>query len=139
MAQVVVDTNIFFSALISAESLFAKTMLGAENDFYVCETTFVEIFNHKEKLVKASKMSAEDVAHLYHILLKRVQAYKEDLISPENWKNAYELCHDVDESDTPHVALALELNALLWTGDKRLKAGLEKKGFNHFFVPDTLR
>jgi predicted nucleic acid-binding protein len=134
-----VDTNIFFSALISAESLFAKTMLGAENGFYVCETTFVEIFNHKEKLIKASRMSPEDVAHLYYILLKRVQAYKEDLISQENWKSAYDLCRDIDESDTPHVALALEINALLWTGDKRLKEGLLKKGFNNFFVPDNIR
>ena len=54
MARVVVDTNIFFSALISAESSFAKTMLRLENDFFVCETTLVEIFEHKEKLVKAS-------------------------------------------------------------------------------------
>ncbi len=139
MARVVVDTNIFFSALLSAESLFAKTMLRLENRFFVCETTLVEIFEHKEKLIKVSRTSPDDVAHLYYILVRRIQVYKEDLISPENWKTAYDLCIDIDETDTPHVALALELKAALWTGDKRLKEGLKEKGFQNFFTPASSR
>lgn len=118
MARVVVDTNILFSALMSAESFFAKNMLRMGNEFFVYKTTLVEIFNHKEKLAKASRISSDDLARLYHILIKRVQVYKEDLSSPENWKIAYNLCRDIDGTDTPHVALTLELNALLWTGDK---------------------
>jgi len=43
------------------------------------------------------------------------------------------LCKDIDESDTPFVALTIELKALLWTGDKKLKEGLKKKGFISFF------
>ncbi len=139
MARVVVDTNILFSALASAESSFAKVMLRSENEFFVCETTLVEIFDRKEKLIKASRLSSDDVTRLYRILVKRVQIYREDLISPENWKAAYELCRDVDETDTPHVALALELDAYLWTGDKRLKEGLLEKGFKNFFVPNIPR
>ena len=139
MARVVVDTNILFSALASAESSFAKTMLRSENEFFVCETTLVEIFDRKEKLIKASRLPSDDVTRLYRILVKRVQIYREDLISPENWKAAYELCRDVDETDTPHVALALELGALLWTGDKRLKDGLQKKGFKNFFITSLAR
>ncbi|MBI4315926.1 MAG: hypothetical protein HY679_08320 [Chloroflexi bacterium] len=65
--------------------------------------------------------------------------YWEDLIAPEHRKSAYALCRDVDEADTPHVALALELDALLWTGDKRLKGGLENKGFQRFFEPGEYR
>ncbi len=139
MAQVVVDTNILFSALASAESSFAKAMLRSENEFFVCETTLVEIFDRKEKLIKVSHLSSEDVTRLYRILVKRVQIYREDLISVENWKAAYEFCRDVDETDTPHVALALELDAYLWTGDKRLKEGLQEKGFKNFFVPNPTR
>lgn len=139
MARVVVDTNIFFSALVSAESSFAKTLLRLENEFFVCETMLVEIFEHKDRLVKASHIESDDMTRLYYLLVKRVQVYKEDLISKENWKTAYDLCRDVDETDTPHVALALELRAVLWTGDKRLKEGLEKKGFKDFFFPTTAR
>ncbi|MBI5290496.1 MAG: PIN domain-containing protein [Chloroflexi bacterium] len=139
MARVVVDTNILFSALISAESAFAEALLRSEHEFFVCEMTLVEIFKHKEKLVKAARISEDDMARLYHILLRRVTVYKEDLIAPEHRKSAYALCRDVDEADTPHVALALELDALLWTGDKRLKGGLENKGFQRFFEPGEYR
>ncbi|WP_322744651.1 PIN domain-containing protein [Cuspidothrix issatschenkoi] len=46
-------------------------------------------------------------------------------------------CKDIDESDTPHVALTLQLEGLLWTGDKKLKEGLIIKGFDKFFEPNN--
>lgn len=46
---------------------------------------------------------------------------------------AYRLCHDIDEKDTPFLALALEMEAKLWTSDEILKSGLMKKGFRGFF------
>lgn len=136
MSRVVVDTNIIFSALISSEdSAFAETLLRSDNEFFVCESTVVEIFKHKEKIVKFARISEDDLTRWHHLLLKHLQLNKEDLISPENRKAAYELCKDVDEADTPHVALTLELKAVLWTGDKKLQAGLMKKGFDKFFAP----
>ena len=41
---------------------------------------------------------------------------------------AFLLTSDVDEDDTPFIALGIELNAKLWTGDKILARGLAKKG-----------
>ena len=75
---------------------------------------------------------------IYQILLKRITLYKEDLIALDHRAVAYALCKDIDESDTPHVALTLELEGLLWTGDKKLKEGLRRKGFNQFFEPNSL-
>jgi len=40
------------------------------------------------------------------------------------------LTTDIDEDDTPFIALAVELNAKLWTGDKVLVKGLAIKGAN---------
>jgi predicted nucleic acid-binding protein len=140
MARIVVDTNILFSALVSGEqSTFAELLLRSDNEFFACETTLVEIFKHKERILKFAKISDDDLARFYHSLLKRISLHKETLIAPEHRKTAYDLCHDVDVTDTPHVALALELNASLWTGDKRLKEGLEGKGFKGFFTPDIAR
>jgi predicted nucleic acid-binding protein len=48
---------------------------------------------------------------------------------------AWELCKDVDEKDMMFVALALELDALLWTTDKKLATGLLAKGFDKFYLP----
>ncbi len=135
--RIIVDTNIIFSALLSGQSDFVEIMLKSEHSFYICELVFIEIFRRKEKIVNASRLSEDDVIRLLYILLKKLILYKEDLIKPENRKSAYDLCKDIDESDTPHVALTLELEGLLWTGDKTLKKGLKQKGFDRFFKSES--
>ena len=130
---VIVDTNILFSALLRNHSKFAEILLATDNDFFVCEMVLVELFKHKEKIIKVSGLSEDDIIQLYQIYLKKIHLYKEELISLENRQQAYQLCHDIDKNDSAHVALTLELNGLLWTGDKILKEGLLQKGFNQFF------
>lgn len=135
MQPIVVDANILFSALLRDDSSFAQTLFASEHTFFVCESTIVELFKHKEKLVKLSKLSETEVVRLFYLLLQRLTVYREVLIAPEVRRQAYTLCADIDEADTPHVALALHLGGLLWTGDKRLRSGLIGKGFDAFFTP----
>lgn len=68
------------------------------------------------------------------LFLRRINLYKEDLIASANRSLAYSLCHDIDPKDSLQVALALEINGLLWTGDKKLRTGLMCKGFTHFMI-----
>lgn len=133
MHPVVVDTNIIFSALLREQSQFLQLLLDGKHDFFVCELILMELFKHKEKIIRLSQLSENEIIKLYYLLLKRLHVYKEELISAENWRQAYRLCEPVDEDDTPHVALTLELEGLLWTGDSKLKAGLQRQGFDHFF------
>jgi predicted nucleic acid-binding protein len=126
-------TNILFSALLRQHSAFTDVLLTHQYKFFVCELVLVELFKHKEKIIKVSSLSEDDILHLYQIYLKTIHLYKEELISIENRKLAYQLCHDIDKQYSAHVALTLELNGLLWTGDKVLKQGLLKKGFIQFF------
>ena len=135
---VVVDTNILFSALLSSQSSFAKILLGSDCRFFVGEQVLVELFKRKEKLIKVSLLSEDEIVRIYQILMRRITLYKEDLIASDNWAAAYALCKDIDESDTPHVALTLELKGLLWTGDKKLKEGLKQKGFYQFLEVSDL-
>lgn len=133
--HIVVDTSIVFSALLNDRSRFTDILLRSDHKLYVCEFMIVELFKHKDKLVYTSRLSEDDILRLLYILLRRVNVFKEDLISVEIRRAAYALCVDVDEKDTPHVALTLELNGLLWTGDEKLKTGLRGKGFDRFFEP----
>lgn len=80
-------------------------------------------------------MPADDLLLMYYLLLRKVTIFKEDLISLANRRVAQTLCQGIDENDIPHVALTLELNGLLWTGDQKLKSGLQAKDFNQFFTP----
>lgn len=130
---IVVDTNVLFSELLKQHSVFSEVLLTNQYKFFVCELVLVELFKHKEKIIKLSRLSEDDILHLYQIYLKTIHVYKEELISVENRKLAYQLCHDIDKQDSAHVALTLELNGLLWTGDKVLRQGLLKKNFTQFF------
>ena len=55
-----------------------------------------------------------------------------------NRKKAYEMCKDIDEADTPFVALALELDIPLWSGDKKLAKGLKDKKFDKILTNHDL-
>ena len=81
---VIVDTNILFSCLLSGQSSFGETLLASDYQFFVCEQVIVELFRHKEKLVKLSKLSEDEILQIYKILLKHICLHKEDLISEQN-------------------------------------------------------
>lgn len=132
---VVVDANVLFSALLRSESRFAQIILGTDRPFFICESTIVEIFKHKEKIVRLSKLEEDDLIRILYTLLRRLTVIKENLIVLPVRQQAYELCQDIDVTDTPFVALTLHLDGLLWTGDKVLKKGLREKDFEYFFEP----
>ncbi len=48
------------------------------------------------------------------------------------------LTHDFDIFDKPFVALSLELNAPLWTGDKKMVKGLNSKNFQMLISSNEL-
>ena len=132
---IIIDTNIFFSALLSERSRFAEIIQRSNETFFICEYVIIELFKHKERIATRSKLPADDLLLMYYLLLRKVTIFKEDLISLANRRVAQTLCQGIDENDIPHVALTLELNGLLWTGDQKLKSGLQAKDFNQFFTP----
>ncbi len=101
--------------------------------FYSCNFIFVELFKHKEKLLKLAH-NREEILTSLEVILKRITLINEETISLFSRRRAYEFVKDVDLKDLPFVALALELDAFLWTGEKKLQKKLEKKGFNNFFI-----
>ncbi|MFP4031384.1 MAG: PIN domain-containing protein [Desulfococcaceae bacterium] len=132
--SIVLDTNILFSALLRENSQWSRIILDSDHEFFICESTIIELFKHKEKLVKLSRLTEEELIRWFYLLLRRAIVIKEDWIEPPARNRACQLCRDVDPADTPFVALAIHLDGLLWTGDKALKSALEKKGFFSFFT-----
>jgi len=134
---VVVDSNILFSSLLSANSLFVQTLLDEDCKFIAPNFIFVEIFKYKDKILKHSKLSADELLEVLNKLLSNIQFLPNKFISPDNLEKAIELCKDIDLKDCVFVALTLEMGAVLWTGDKKLKTALDQKGFNQFFSLKT--
>lgn len=130
---IVIDTNIIISALISNSQKILQVIFSANYLFVSPKFVIVELFKHSFKIQKASKLTEDEVLELLSIIINRVKFYDENLVSIGSWTQAFNLCREVDPKDTPYIALALELNAKLWTKDDVLKKGLEKRGFDNFF------
>lgn len=138
--KIIVDTNIVISSLISSKG---KEIDIIFNPLYVFErysSYFLteEIIKHKEKILKVSKLSEVDFFEVYSNILKKVNFINEEQIPKEVWTKALEITKNVDEKDTPFVALSLYLDAYLWTGDKKLIKGLKQKGFNKLISSNEL-
>jgi predicted nucleic acid-binding protein len=95
----------------------------------------VELFKHKERLVRATEHSEEDLLIALNTVMSRLEFTDESAIPLGIWVEASRLCAPTDPKDIPYVALALFHNADLWTKDEELKAGLRKRGFDRFYQP----
>ena len=133
---VVVDTNVLFASLRSKYSKLREQFFNPSFSYYTPNFLVVEIFKHKERILKKAKASEDEVYEFLNKVIQRIHFVNEDTISHINALEAYSLCKDIDETDTPFVALTLEMDGRLWTKDMVLKKGLSKKGFHKFFDED---
>ena len=131
--DIVIDTNLIFSALLSNSSQIRDSLLDESCVFYAPNYIIAEIFKHQRKMFKLTKLDENDFFTYFNSIIENIQFIPLDFISTENRQKAYDLCHDIDPKDIPFVALSLELQLPLWTGDNKLKKGLTLKGFDRFY------
>ena len=132
MKTVIIDTNIVFACLRSKSTTLRHKILNNNYRFYAPKFLFVEIFKHKERILKNTTASEEDTLEFLSSILHHINFINEDIIPTEIYLQAYQLCKDVDENDTVFIALSLLLNCPVWTRDINLKKGLREKGFINF-------
>ena len=135
MKRIVLDTNRLFAALRSRNRYFRELLFSDEYTFYSSKFIVVEIFKHKERILKGVSADEDEIYEYLNEVLQRIHFVNEDFISLTNYSKAYQMCKDVDDKDTPFVALALQINAQLWSSDEILKRHLRTKGFDNFFEP----
>jgi predicted nucleic acid-binding protein len=134
--KIVVDTNILFSALLSCDNIHKVILLSGAFDFYSCNYLMTEIFKHKNRIVKHSSLSEHEIVEQFEMLLRRINFVPEEMIPSLFYKQATDLCIDIDHYDIPFVALSLYLDGYLLTGDKDLLKYLASKNFKVFSVHD---
>lgn len=133
--KVVVDSNIVFSALLKSPNRFCDAICLSSDEFYTPRFMFVEIFKYKERIVRQSKMSEEEVLEMLYRLILNLRFFDETHISTRNFLRAFQLVKDTDRNDLVFVALTLEIGGKLWTSDLELKNGLRAGGFDTFYEP----
>ena len=83
---------------------------------------------YHNKLLEISGFSESELDFLKRQILHKFEFIDVLNIPKDIRTKAFELCHDIDEFDTPFVALAMGLEAKIWSGDKKLMEGLKRKG-----------
>lgn len=138
---IVVDTNIVFSAILSPNGTISDLLLNSSDifDFYAPIAILDELDKHHQKLLKISGFPEKDLNFLKSTLLRKIKLIDLESIQQSTWEKAIRLTKGVDEFDAPFVALSLELDSPLWTGDKKLINGLIKKDIDWLLNTETLK
>jgi len=139
--KIIVHTSIFMSALISPKGIYAELLMNPIFRFekYSSYYLVVEIFKHKEKILKYSKLTESELIEQVYNLLKNVTLINENQIPKEILQKSFELTKDVDENDTAFVALTEFTEGKLWSLDKKLTNGLKNKGYQKIIETGELK
>jgi len=127
--NIIIDTNIVFSSLISYSTILRDILFKDNLKFFAPNYLFIEIFRKKEKIEKHSKLNSSDFDLYLNYILENINFVNTQEIDKNNLLLAYQLCKDIDHNDTIFVALSLQTAYPLWTGDKILYDGLKKQRF----------
>ena len=129
---VVIDTNILFSACISANEKTLEILFNPALNIerISCYYAFAELFKHQPRIIELSKQSTDRVSRLLYALMKQIDFFNEKVIDDHHFNEADRLTSGIDKDDVNFVALALQKEAWLWTGDKKLTNHLKSMGFD---------
>ncbi len=138
--KIIVDTNIVFSAILNVNSRIGRLLIQAPPSiaFYSCDFLVYEIRKHKDKLLKITKLSKNELWELQQLVTQKIHFINDDLLNDDLLDYAENLLQDIDIDDAPFVTLAMQLEGKLWTGDKKLSEGLAKKGFQNLISTEKL-
>jgi predicted nucleic acid-binding protein len=138
--KIIVDTNIVFSALLNTNSRIGRLLLDTREEiaFYSCKYLQKEIYRHIDKIRQYSKMDNDDLFELITLLESRIFFIDEELLPTSIISEARAWVSDIDFDDFAFVAIAIHLDAWLWTGDKKLANGLRQKGFSRLVTTADL-
>ena len=138
--KLIIDSNIVFSALLNSNSKIGELILQGGNyfEFFTIYQLEDEILNHKDKVLKHSKISEQQFNIRFNLLIKNINFIVLERIETNYLLEAFKLVKDIDENDAIFVALSMKFGFKLWTGDKKLINGLRKKGFNQIIETQEL-
>lgn len=133
--EIVADSNILFSALISGKSVYLDIFRIAK--VYVPDFIFLEIEKYEKRIIQKTQLK-DTFKSFIRDLFTEVTVIPKLAISSKSFARAYDICCDIDEKDTPFLALSIELNIPLWTNDKKLLDGLRSKGYSNIIGNDDI-
>lgn len=133
---VVVDTNIVFSALLSKGNKFARHLFETKNNWVTPAYLFYEVFNHKDRIVNKSKLTVEEFQEHFLLLFSHIDIINVQKVSTRSFFLAHKFLNDKDPFDIPFFALAIEMNAKIWTMDNNFRQGVLNSKLSGLYEPE---
>ena len=126
--KIIVDTNIVFSALLNSNSRIGKILLNSKEhfQFFTCNYLRIEIQRHRNKLLKITKLTEDQLSELEELVTQHITFIDERLIPQDILIKTETELKAIDPDDTVFVALTKHLEGKLWTGDLQLYNGLKQ-------------
>lgn len=126
--KVIVDVNVLVSSLLNKGvpfNVFFFNSLMNKFEFVAPEFLLTEFEKHEQRLINETKFSEKEFEELKNFLLRSIIFIPSQEFS-EYLPKARELLSE-NVKDVPYVALALKLNASIFSGDKALKKCMPNK------------
>lgn len=138
--RLVVDTNIVISAIINDKGKIGELLLNKPIDIHFLSPDFLleELSIHTEKILNITGYNEFEFQQIKLLVTSNIKFVDARKIKKENWENSYHMLADIDEKDTSFLALNLEIDGFLWTGDKKLIKGLHNKNYDKVVTTDLL-
>jgi len=116
--RIVIDTNILISALIKDDSTTSKIIKSGIFEIYYPEDGMLELKRYRDYIVEKRKKALQRKSFDYALsfLLESIIVVPSPLYE-DKIKKAYEIMKNIDEKDTPFLALALKLQCPIWSND----------------------
>lgn len=136
----IVDANIVFSGILNTNGKIGDLLINSKQYFTFIAPDFLrsEIREHYPKLMKISGLTIEQIQEAEFQIYKDIVFISEEQIKISYWMAAETLVEDIDPKDTHYIAYSKQFRRKIWSGDKALIKGLEKKGFTNFITTEEL-
>lgn len=117
--NIVVDTNVFISALIK-DGLTREILLKLKYNFLFPEFEFYELKEHKRELIQKANLPEREFNILLLRLLNYVKIIPTEIII--NYKEqAFNIMGSIDKDDVQFIATALAFNCPVWSDDNHFQ------------------
>ncbi|MGZ3777300.1 MAG: PIN domain-containing protein [Mucilaginibacter sp.] len=138
--KIIVDTNIVFSAILNSHGKIGELLLNKPTEVQFLSPNFLleELTFHSGKIIRLSNLNKVEYEEIKAYVIQHIEFIDIDMIGIGSWNKAAEMIGELDEKDIPFVALAIEIDAFLWTGDKKLTKELHRKKFDRVLATDML-
>lgn len=136
----IVDANIVFSGILNTNGKIGDLLINSKQYFTFIAPDFLrsEIRYHYSKLIEISGLAMEEIQEAEFQIYRDIIFISEEQIKVAHWMTAETLVADVDPKDVHYIAYSKHFHCKIWSGDKALIKGLEKKGFANFITTDAL-